>query len=52
MPNANLAKYRELAKGFRHGNKTNKRVMVNRVDKALEFAYVSRKLKKRGTLIR
>jgi hypothetical protein len=49
MPNVNLPKYRDLAKGFRHGNKTNKRVMVNRVDKALEHAYVSRKLKKRGT---
>jgi hypothetical protein len=49
MPNVNLIKYRDLAKGFRHGNKTNKRVMANRVDKALEYAYVSRKLKKRGT---
>jgi hypothetical protein len=48
MPNVNLIKYRDLAKGFRHGNKTNKRVMANRVDKALEYAYVSRKLKKRG----
>ncbi len=43
-----LSKYKELAKGFRTGGKNCKRIMVPRVDKSLEHAYVGRKLKKRG----
>jgi len=44
---AKLKKYLKMAKGFKGRGKNCKRIVYNRVDKALEHSYASRKLKKR-----
>lgn len=47
MGGGKTRKYMELAKGFRGKAKNCKRIVYDRVDKALEHSYVNRKLRKR-----
>jgi len=48
MGGMNFDKFLKMARGMRGPNKSCRRVMKNRVDKALEYQYRDRKAKKRG----
>lgn len=47
MANWSLKKYAELAKGFQGRARNTNKIMMNRVQKALQYAYVSRRLRPR-----
>jgi len=47
MANWSLKKYTELAKGFQGRARNTNKIMMNRVQKALQYAYVSRRLRPR-----
>ncbi|CAD8076066.1 unnamed protein product [Paramecium sonneborni] len=47
MANWSLKKYLELAKGFQGRARNTSKIMMNRVQKSLQYAYVSRRLRPR-----